>query len=72
MPPPDEPIVTPRLRLGVGLVAVGLGLMFLGGKVLPSPVAGVIAGGILLGVVGLALVVVEGLREPPDGAAQSR
>jgi hypothetical protein len=63
--PPPEPIFTPRLQLGFGLLAFGLGLMFLSGKVLPSPVPAGIAGGITLGVVGFVVVVVEALRESP-------
>ena len=60
-----EPIFTPRFRLGVGLVAFGLGLMFLSGKVLPAPVPAGIAGGITLGVVGFVVIVVEALRDAP-------
>jgi hypothetical protein len=67
-----EPVLTPRLRLGLALLAFGLGLMLLGGKVLVRPVPLAIAGGIALALVGLTLVMVEGLREPPDGSAQSR
>lgn len=69
---PTEPVLTPRLRLGFGLLALGLGLMFLGGKVLPEPLPGAIAGGITLGVTGLVLVFVEALREPSEGPPQSR
>ena len=60
-----EPVLTPRLRLGLGLVAFGLGLMFLSGKVLPAPVPAGIAGGITLGVVGFVVIVVEALRDAP-------
>jgi hypothetical protein len=70
--PPAEPVLTPRLRLGFGLLAFGIGLMFLAGKVLPQPVPGAIAAGITLGVVGLVVVIVEGLREPQESATQSR
>jgi hypothetical protein len=31
-----------------------------------------IAGGITVGIVGLVVVIVEALREPPEGPAQSR
>jgi hypothetical protein len=61
-----EPVLTPRIRLGVGMLAFGVGLMFFCGKVLPAPAPTGIAGGITLGVVGLVLVIVEALREPPD------
>jgi hypothetical protein len=64
-----EPVLTPRLRTGLGLIALGLGLMFLCGKVLPAPVAAGIAGGIAIAVIGFVLTVVESLREPPEGAA---
>jgi len=63
--PAPEPIFTPRLQLGCGLLAFGLGLMFFCGKVLPSPVPAGIAGGITLGVTGFVVVVVEALRDAP-------
>lgn len=61
--PAREPVFTPRLQLGFGLLAFGLGLMFLSGKVLPTPLAAGIAGGISLGVTGFVVVVVEALRD---------
>ena len=67
-----EPVLTPRLRLGFGMLAFGLGLMFLSGKVLPSPLPAGIAGGITLGIIGLVVVIVDALREPPEGPVQSR
>lgn len=71
--PSSEPVLTPRLRFGFGLLAFGIGLMFLSGKVLPHPVPAGIASGITLGIVGLVLVIVEALREPPaEGTTQSR
>ena len=74
MPPEEapEPVLTSRLRLGFGLLAFGLGLMFFSGKVLPSPLPAGIAGGITLGIVGLVVVIVDALREPPEGSTQSR
>jgi len=60
-----EPVFTPRLRLGFGLLAFGLGLMFFSGKVLGHPFAGGIAAGIVVAVVGFVLVVTEALRDPP-------
>jgi hypothetical protein len=66
-----EPVLTPRLRLGFGMLAFGLGVMFLSGKTLPAPVPAGIAGGITLAIVGLVVVFVEALREPPEGSAQS-
>ena len=69
---PPEPVLTPRLRLGFGMLAFGIGLMFFSGKVLPHPIPAGIAGGISLGIVGLILVIVEALREPPEGASQSK
>ena len=67
-----EPVLTPRLRLGFGVLAFGIGLMFLSGKTLPYPVPAGIAGGITLGIVGLVMVIVEALREPPEGSSQSK
>ena len=64
-----EPVLTPRLLTGLGLIALGLGLMFLFGKVLPAPVPAGIAGGIAIAVIGFMLTVVESLREPPERAA---
>jgi hypothetical protein len=60
-----ERIFTPRLRVGVGLLAFGLGLMFLAAKVLPAPVPAGIAGGITLAVAGFVTLIVEALRDPP-------
>ena len=70
-----EPVFTPRLQVGFGLLAFGLGLMFLAGKVLPVPVPAGIAGGITLGIVGFVVIVVEALRDPigaPEESADSR
>jgi hypothetical protein len=67
-----EPVLTARLRLGFGMLALGIGLMFFSGKVLPRPVAAGIATGIVLGIVGLVVVIVEALREPPEEPSQSR
>lgn len=64
--PSPEPIFTPHLQLGLGLLAGGLGLMFLSGKVLPAPLPAGIAGGISLAVAGFVVVVVEALRDSPD------
>ena len=61
---PREPVFTPRLQLGFGLLAFGLGLMFLSGKVLPAPVPVGIAGGISLAIAGFVVVIVEALRDP--------
>lgn len=74
-PLPREPVFTPRLQVGFGLLAFGLGLMFLAGKVLPVPVPAGIAGGITLAVVGFVVVVVEALRDPtgePEESPDSR
>lgn len=68
----SEPVLTPRLRLGFGMLAFGIGLMFFSGKTLPHPVPAGIAGGITIGIVGLVMVIVEALREPPDDPSQSR
>ena len=67
-----EPVLTPHLRLGFGMLAFGIGLMFFSGKVLPTPLPAGIAGGIALGIAGLVVVIVEALREPPEGSPQSR
>jgi hypothetical protein len=66
-----EPVLTPRLRLGLGALALGLGSMFLFGKVLPSPLAAGIAASIAVAAAGFVLVIVEALRSPPEptGAA---
>jgi hypothetical protein len=65
MEPTREPIFTPRLQVGFGLLAFGVGLMFLAGKVLPTPVPAAIAGGITLAIAGFVVLVVEALRDPP-------
>ena len=70
--PSSEPVLTPRLRLGFGMLAFGIGLMFFSGKVLPSPLPAGIAGGIALALAGLVVVIVEALREPPEESPQSR
>jgi hypothetical protein len=67
-----EPVLTPRLRLGFGMLAFGIGLMFFSGKVLPAPIPAGIAGGIALAIAGLVVVIVEALREPPEEPAQSK
>jgi hypothetical protein len=64
MDPSREPVFTPRLQLGFGLLAFGIGLMFLCGKVLAAPVPAGIAGGITLAIAGFVVVVVEALRDP--------
>jgi hypothetical protein len=61
--PTPEPVLTPRLRLGIGLMALGLGFMFISGKLLPWPVPSGIAGGIALAVGGFVVLVVEALRD---------
>jgi hypothetical protein len=67
-----EPVLTPRLRLGFGMLAFGIGLMFFSGKVLPNPLPAGIAGGIALAIAGFVVVIVEALREPPEGSPQSK
>ena len=69
--PDREPVFTPRLQLGFGLMAFGIGLMFLAGKVLPTPVPAAIAGGITLAIAGFVVVIVEALREPPGQPEES-
>ncbi len=72
---PPEPVFTPRLQLGFGLIALGVGLMFLAGKVLPAPIPAAIAGGITLAFAGFVVVVLEALREParqPEAPAPPR
>ncbi len=70
--PSSEPVLTPRLRLGFGMLAFGIGLMFFSGKVLPNPFSAGIAGGIALALAGLVVVIVEALREPPEESPQSK
>ncbi|MGH7319920.1 MAG: hypothetical protein ACRELA_09905 [Candidatus Rokuibacteriota bacterium] len=65
MDPNREPTFTRRLQVGFGLLAFGLGLMFLAGKVLPAPVPAGIASGIILAATGFVLVVVEAVRDSP-------
>jgi hypothetical protein len=69
--PASEPVFTPRLQVGFGLLAFGVGLMFLAGKVLPTPVPALIAGGISLAIAGFVVVIVEALREPPGQPEES-
>jgi hypothetical protein len=54
------------------MLAFGIGFMFFSGKVLPNPLPAGIASGIALGIAGFVVVIVEALREPPEGSAQSR
>lgn len=61
--PAPEPVLTPRFRFGLGLMALGIGLMFISGKVLPTPLPAGIATGITLAVAGFVVVVVEALRD---------
>jgi len=68
--PAREPVFTPRLQLGFGLLAFGIGLMFLCGKVLPAPVPAGIAGGITLAIAGFVVVVAEALRDPVAPAGE--
>ncbi len=63
--PTPEPVFTPRLQVGFGLLAFGIGLMFFGGKVLTTPLPAAIAGGITLAIAGFVVVVVDALRDPP-------
>jgi hypothetical protein len=62
--PSREPTFTPRLQLGFGLLAFGIGLMFLCGKVLTAPLPAGIAGGITLAIAGFVVVVIEAVRDP--------
>ena len=63
----DAPLESAAALLGhkadVGLMALGLGFMFISGKVLPWPVPSGIAGGIALAVGGFVVLVVEALRD---------
>jgi hypothetical protein len=70
--PSREPVFTPRLQLGFGLLAFGIGLMFLCGKVLPAPLPAGIAGGIGLAIAGFVVVVVEALRDPVAPPGEGR
>ena len=63
MDPTPEAVFTPRLRIGFGLLAFGIGLMFFAGKVLPNPVPSGIGTGIAVALAGLVVVVVEALRD---------
>jgi hypothetical protein len=72
-PPPErEPVFTPRLQLGFGLLAFGLGGLFLCAKVLPAPLPAGIAASIALAIAGFGVVMVEALRDPPADPGQSR
>jgi hypothetical protein len=70
--PSREPIFTPRLQLGFGLLAFGIGLTFLCGKVLPAPVPAGIAGGVALAIAGFVVVVIEALRDPAASPSEER
>jgi hypothetical protein len=61
-----EPVFTPRSRLGLGLLASGLGLMLFCGKVLGTPLPLGIASGIAIAVAGFVVVVVDALGSAPE------
>ncbi len=51
------------MKAGFGALALGLGVMFFSGKVLTPASAGGIALGIFIALVGLVLVIWEGIRD---------
>lgn len=59
----DEKVFTRGMKLGFGALGLGLGIMFLSGKVLVPARSGGIALGIFVALVGLILVIWEGIRE---------
>lgn len=59
----DEKVFTRGMKLGSGALALGLGIMFLSGKVVAPASAGGIAFGIFVALVGLILVIWEGIRD---------
>ena len=59
----DEKVFTRGMKAGFGALALGLGVMFFSGKVLTPALAGGIALGIFIALVGLALVIWEGIRD---------
>jgi hypothetical protein len=68
---PREPVFTPRLQLGFGLLAFGVGLMFLAGKVLPLDPGGHCRR-ITLAFAGFVVVVLEALRAGPTAGGRPR
>lgn len=59
----DEKVFTRGMKAGFGALALGLGVMFLSGKVLTPASAGGIALGIFIALVGFVLVIWEGIRD---------
>ncbi len=59
----DEKVFTRGMKAGFGALALGLGVMFFSGKVLTPALAGGIALGIVIALVGLVLVIWEGIRD---------
>ena len=59
----DEKVFTRGMKAGFGALALGLGVMFFSGKVLTPALAGGIALGIFIALVGLVLVIWEGIRD---------
>jgi hypothetical protein len=59
----DEKVFTRGMRAGAGALALGLGVMFLSGKVLSPALAAGIALGIVIALAGLVLIIWEGIRD---------
>ena len=59
----DDKVFTRGMKVGIGAMALGLGVMFFSGKVLTPAVAGGIALGISVALAGLILVIWEGIRD---------
>jgi hypothetical protein len=51
------------MKVGIGALALGLGVMFFSGKVLSPALAGGIALGIFVALLGLILIIWEGIRD---------
>jgi hypothetical protein len=59
----DDRVFTRGMKVGFGALALGLGVMFFSGKVLSPALAGGIALGIFVALLGLILIIWEGIRD---------
>ena len=59
----DDRVFTRGMKVGCGALALGLGVMFFSGKDLSPALAGGIALGIFVALLGLILIVWEGIRD---------
>ena len=59
----NEKVFTRGMKAGFGALALGVGVMFVSGKVLSPALAAGIALGIVIGLAGLVLIIWEGIRD---------